>query len=343
MRTIVRLTVSCLLVLMPMLIAVPAFATGDAGVAFYQFRGEHLGAPGAVHEARIEYQLEGRIVLTKWFSFRVEPAGTATFLVPDAASVAALASNPAAASSLEIHVYVGDVLVDSFDAPRFEEYNARLERADPATVARLLRGHLREVEEVSAARPAEATPGAISQEAAGPRLSSKVLDPCVQACRQDYFDCSRNDGSGCEQQYDYCLLGCPNWDSDGDGVLNGSDNCDTVPNANQANCDGDSRGDACDNLNANYQDVTGEQTCWTDKDLHFSYFTFEHHVEWLERDVSSCGAPDRWKRRVRQDNDCTLNISDKTCCLGLRSSIEAVGDVPEYWCSADILNHNYCH
>jgi hypothetical protein len=38
----------------------------------------------------------------------------------------------------------------------------------------------------------------------------------------------------------------PPTDSDGDGVPNSSDNCDTVPNPTQTNTDGDSMGDACD-------------------------------------------------------------------------------------------------
>ena len=38
----------------------------------------------------------------------------------------------------------------------------------------------------------------------------------------------------------------PPVDSDGDGVLDPSDNCPAVPNANQANADGDIPGDACD-------------------------------------------------------------------------------------------------
>ena len=40
--------------------------------------------------------------------------------------------------------------------------------------------------------------------------------------------------------------GVPPIDTDGDGVFDGVDNCPLVPNAGQANADGDSTGDACD-------------------------------------------------------------------------------------------------
>lgn len=346
MRTMATFAVvGCLIVLT---VVAPPSAAADGtlrsadvdGVAVYQFRGDYLGDSATVHEARIDYELDGRVLLSKRFSFSVEAGGAATFLVPSPTSVLGLTVGPATA--LEIHVYVGDTLVDSFDLARFEEYSRHLERTDPVAVDRLVRTYLRQAEEAGAAPVVEAPVRLAQASAAGPQVGSKALDPCVQACRQEYFDCSRNDGSGCEQQFDYCLLGCPNWDSDGDGVLNGSDNCDTVPNANQANCDGDAYGDVCDGLNANYQDITGEQTCWTDKDSHVVYFTFEHHVEWLERDVSSCGAPDRWQRKVRKDNDC-VGISDYDCCIGLRFSISAVGDDPFYWCSAQIRDYNFCH
>ena len=42
-------------------------------------------------------------------------------------------------------------------------------------------------------------------------------------------------------RYQTCIL-----DSDGDGLLNGNDNCPLVKNADQKNYDNDSEGDACD-------------------------------------------------------------------------------------------------
>lgn len=162
---------------------------------------------------------------------------------------------------------------------------------------------------------------------------SRVLDECRQSCSQ----CS------CEADYESCIYYCQYTDWDGDGVVDPSDNCPDTPNSNQANCDGDSFGDVCDSFNANYQAVTAEKTCMTDKDQHtLRSFTFEHHVEWLERDMSSCGGTDRWRSRIREDNTCAF-ISDYDCCFGLRVSISAVGDDPNYWCHSSIRNGNYCH
>ena len=169
------------------------------------------------------------------------------------------------------------------------------------------------------------------------------------ACRQANTGCIRdcahdpNGGDcGCSADFSECTLECPNGDNDGDGVLNGVDNCPTVANANQADCDGDHIGDACDPLNANYQPVTSDHTCWTDKDDHVVYFTFENHVQHQEHDVSSCHAPDRWVGHVAASNDC-FNISDEDCCLGLRNSIASTGDNPAFWCADANRDHDRCH
>lgn len=177
-----------------------------------------------------------------------------------------------------------------------------------------------------------------------------VLDPCLTACRQENQVCTREcalspDGSdcGCAQQLAACQLGCPSGDSDGDGVLNGVDNCPSNANSNQADCDGDGLGNVCDALNANYQPVTSDHTCWTDKDSHlgFLYFTFENHVQHKEHDVSSCHAPDRFVGRVAASNRC-FNISDFDCCFGLRGSISSFGDNPLFWCDAANRDLNRC-
>jgi len=67
-------------------------------------------------------------------------------------------------------------------------------------------------------------------------------------------------------------ISCP--DGDGDGVCNSRDNCPSVSNPTQANCDGDTYGDACDSVDARVSSVTkagsttefpgGPDTCYQD-------------------------------------------------------------------------------
>ena len=321
-------------------------APGSANerVAFYQFQEEQLRdvlLGNEIAEARIVYEMDGRTIQTERFAFQLEPFGKVTFPVSDPADFAALAQSANGPGNLLIHVYVGDTEVETFDLASFEAYNQLLRSRQGAELEALLSAWSKERAESAGKELAEKAP-TLDPQPLRPSLETKGISQCERNCLNEYRDCIRNGWSGCQSGYDWCLLNCPNYDSDGDGVNNGNDNCITTPNANQANCDGDSLGNACDSLNAIYRRVTSDDTCWTDKDNHVVYFTFEHHVEWLERDVSSCGAPDRWKSRIREDNDC-VGISDYDCCYGLRHSISAVGDSWTYWCSGGVRNRNFCH
>ena len=66
-----------------------------------------------------------------------------------------------------------------------------------------------------------------------------------EVCDDGNFDEADDCDNACQAT---CLaLGtCSEMDSDGDGVLDGDDNCDLAPNPDQADCDMDGRGDACD-------------------------------------------------------------------------------------------------
>lgn len=139
-----------------------------------------------------------------------------------------------------------------------------------------------------------------------------------------------------------CGGGCgPFDDYDCDGVNNITDNCTDDYNPGQQNCDGDAVGDACDGSNGIFQPSGPVDTCMTDKDDHFVYITFEHHVEQLMVDVSSCGSPPHWNRWVRMDNDC-IGLGDFDCCIGLRLSIVQVFDDPIAWCT-NLRNQDFCH
>ena len=323
------------------LLATPLSAAGES-IAFYQFQGEQLRdvlAAGELVDARIVYEVDGRTMHRENFVLRLEAWESATFPVPNPADFATIARSWSGPGALTVQVFVGDTLIDAFDAAGFAAYNQQLRASQGDTLNEILDAWDAEQRAAIASKPVTA----LDSLPKPPIVATKAFSQCAQNCLRQYLDCVRYGYSGCGNTYNSCLLGCSDYDSDGDGVLNGSDNCPSVSNANQANCDGDALGNACDNLNANYQTIIPESTCWTDKDNHVVYKKFEHHVDWLERDVSACNAPDRWRKRIRSTGSCSLNVSDRDCCLnGIGSSIVQVGDNPTFWCGPE-RNINRCN
>lgn len=293
----------------------------------YSFDGHRLPSEDGIVHARIVYTVDDRIVHSESVAFPRANAAEAKFPLLDLVVLGAAHGAP---DRVRVDVYVGDLRIDSFDEAGLEDYGRRLR-------AREL-GRSR-----SAAGKDLATPRGSQGDLA---TITAAISACETSCRQTYFSCvqscpDQQCQSYCNADHYDCRLGCPEADSDGDGTDNGSDNCLETYNPSQANCDGDSFGDACDSMNAIYVVDVPKATCMTDKDEHFGYKTFEHHAERLETDVSSCGAPDQWIREVLEDNDC-WNLDDRTCCEGLEDSIESLGDNTDFWC---IYNRNVddCH
>ncbi len=99
-----------------------------------------------------------------------------------------------------------------------------------------------------------------------------------------------------------CGCGLPDTDSDGDGTANCIDNCPTIPNANQANADGDAFGDACDTCTDTDGDGYGDpgypnNTCPTDG--------CPNDPNKIAPGVCGCGVPD-----IDSDGDGTMNCND---------------------------------
>lgn len=148
------------------------------------------------------------------------------------------------------------------------------------------------------------------------------------------------------QCYSPCGGGCnPSQDFDCDGVINSVDNCVDHWNPNQANCDGDQVGDACDMQAGIYQNSGPTKTCFTQVTSNISYYTIAHVVEQKQVDVSSCNGPDRWDVYGVTSQTCSrssVQYNPGLCCLQLGWSIQHFGDSPTQWCGAK-LNQNFCH
>jgi hypothetical protein len=172
-------------------------------------------------------------------------------------------------------------------------------------------------------------------------------NPCEDACLSEYHGCLIDcpGCSTCARVRDLCLRSCSVVDTDGDGFVDGFDNCPANYNPDQADCDGDLVGNVCDLQNARY--VPGPaQTCMTDKDEHVLWITFEHKVESLVQDVSTCGAPSYWQRWIRaKTGPCEFGgagSSDEGCCRLLTASLRATGAQPDPWCTSR-RDDNFCH
>lgn len=142
---------------------------------------------------------------------------------------------------------------------------------------------------------------------------------CQDDCWISYDDCRRSCGGNCDQlcldDYNYCVDWCQYADTDGDGVLDGNDNCVEVANSNQADCDNDGAGNACDSLNGSFAPSGGKSVCASDRDNHVWGYTIEVTYQQTYVDTSSCHSPSRNQHTV-YTSSCTFTIGEYSCCQG---------------------------
>lgn len=94
-----------------------------------------------------------------------------------------------------------------------------------------------------------------------------------------------------------------NPDDDNDGVYNSLDNCRYVYNPNQADCDGDGIGDACDSENADWR-LVWAAPCYIRNISHIYGYKQDRRWQGYYTDDSSCGNPDEYRYEDEQTQYC---------------------------------------
>jgi len=104
-------------------------------------------------------------------------------------------------------------------------------------------------------------------------------------------------------------------DSDGDGVVNFSDNCPLAFNPDQRDCDGDGIGDVCDPENGIWVYGGTSHVCHIDEDDHLVYYTLEFRGRDRFDDITACYAPPRFTGHLYRAHDCPFWKPRSDCCF----------------------------
>jgi hypothetical protein len=147
--------------------------------------------------------------------------------------------------------------------------------------------------------------------------------------------------------YTNCLAynGVCNRDPEADGVDWLSDNCPEAYNPNQADCDGDGKGDVCDSMNGTFVPSGKKIACASDVDRSIYETTTEVKYHQLYVDISSCHSADRWNQTTLRSH-CYgyCNGTEENACEGVcRNDSEYSCDsnichpIGQYYCNPDTI------
>ncbi|MDC0711378.1 thrombospondin type 3 repeat-containing protein [Stigmatella sp. ncwal1] len=106
---------------------------------------------------------------------------------------------------------------------------------------------------------------------------------------------------------------CATGDVDGDGILFSQDNCPRAYNPLQEDCDGDGRGDACENDPGVWvYKAPTLMLCHFDPDMSISGIDVEIYTADVYQDISCLHLPDRYAKREVSSVHCGFH-SEGTC------------------------------
>jgi len=198
---------------------------------------------------------------------------------------------------------------------------------------------------------------------ASPVISASGCEAlCSSDRRECLADCSgRGCSAMCGSRYEACMSNCATGttDEDSDGVSDNLDNCPLVSNPGQENCDGDTRGDACDNFNAVYA-VQSTQRCYVANRTQnigwnsFGYTDVRIKDFWDQTlvDISACGAPTMIALSLNGERSENCYSYNASCDVAVRANCNILitgsinSDTP--WCSSSYpgvspqFDVNYC-
>ena len=226
-------------------------ANGTSRRLFFSVPAGTAGA--AARELRLEITVEGQLFVEDTLRVASDPSGqTFEFLAGDDARQRRLAAIAATSRPAEARVMLDGKVLRTFSLQEFLSSSEAVRRA-PLSLSY-------PTSDLRSFGPAAGRPGGAGRLTPEPT----VVRDCTYNCGVDRTYCYQNTPecayvdycSVCETQYYQCLNYCQaSNDSDGDGIIDGSDNCPYAYNPDQADCDGDGAGDACDIFNGRTQDL----------------------------------------------------------------------------------------